>query len=54
MDELKNKIENLKLLAKQFTDDHLIQVDIYRFEKMLKELIFENNVLSELNQFKEV
>ena len=54
MNELKNKIKYLKLLAKQFKNDNLIELDIARFEKMLKELIFENNVLSELNQFKEV
>jgi len=54
LNELQNKIKNLKILAKQFKDDKLIKLDIARFEKMLKDLMFENNILSELNQFKEV
>lgn len=58
MNELKNKIEKLKILASKLKNDaiseHSINIDLKRFEKLLREKIQENHILSEINKFQTV
>ena len=55
MDELKEKIESLKIMAKAFRDDFessdFYLKEIERFEKMLAEKVEEFKITSQRNKF---
>lgn len=57
MNELEEKIEILKILAMKFKNDlislHYINLDIKRFEDLLRIKINQYNILVEINKFQE-